>query len=93
MDRPLTLREAQARYVHRFTAEHVPSWARQQRDDGTFYAPQYASDAEWFERSTFPGEGEISKRSPFCQSTGQTWPLGQSLDRPFTVPQGLRRSA
>lgn len=83
MSRPLTLAQAQARYVHRFTADHVPAWARVQRDDGSYYAPQYASDAEWYNATRFPGEGGIPSRACHCESSGQTWPLGQSLPAPF----------
>lgn len=84
--RPLTLQQAQSRYPHRFTMEHVPQWARQVRRDGTYYAPQYRSDAEWFERTVFPGEPRhipAHKRDTSCMSLAQTWPLGQALPAPF----------
>jgi hypothetical protein len=84
MQRSLTFEQARATYPHRFTCEHVPRWALRQRDDGTFYAPQYRTDSEWYERTTFPGERHLSKRSPYCESSGQSWPLGQSLPAPFT---------
>lgn len=87
MARP-TLKEAQARYVHRFTMDHVPEWAREKRSDGTYYAPQYRSDKEWYDNSLFPGD----KDYPFkgwmdgsCCSRNETWPLGQSLDKPFNI--------
>ena len=79
----MTLQEAQRRYVHRFTLEHVPAWARRPRTDGTFYAPQYRSDREWFENTLFPPHHPYGKRCTNCYSTGATWPLGQSLDTPF----------
>lgn len=85
MTRKITLAKARAQYVHRFTMEHVPQWARADRDDGTFYAPQYRSDQEWYDRTIFPGESEmVPPRSKHCMSLDQTWPLGQSLPQPFT---------
>lgn len=83
MARP-TFREACASYVHRFTMEHVPAWAHERREDGTYYAPQYRSDAEWYANTTFPGEpGHLGGRR-HCFTSGETWPLGQSLPAPFT---------
>lgn len=88
MTRP-TLSQAKAQYVHRFTMEHVPAWARQQREDGSYYAPQYRSDQEWYDNTTFPGErgGRFTappKGARYCETRNQTWPLGQRLDAPFS---------
>ena len=58
--RKITLAQAQAAYPHRFTLEHKPQWAKDQRVDGSYYAPQYSSDAEWYERTYFPGEAGIA---------------------------------
>ena len=77
-----------ARYVNRFTVDHIPCWSTLQAPGGKFYAPQFASDREWFDNTKFPGE----KGYPFegsidfteCYTTGQTWPLGKWLDAPFT---------
>lgn len=90
--RPLTLAEARARYVHRFTLEHVPAWARVAHDHtelgAVFYAPQYASDAELYALTIFPGEGDLGPRSRYCESGGQTWPLGQGfLTAPYRPGQ------
>jgi hypothetical protein len=83
MTRP-TFRQACSQYVHRYTMDHVPAWARVRRDDGTYYAPQYASDLEWYENTLFPGEaGHIGDRN-HCYSTGCTWPLGQSIPGPYS---------
>jgi hypothetical protein len=85
MNRKMSFDEACRRYVHRFTMEHVPAWTRKPRPDGTYYAPHYRSDAEWYERTAFPGEpGNPGFPRNSCFSTDQTWPVGQSLDRPFT---------
>lgn len=83
MIRPITLQQAQARYPHRFTMEHVPKWAREPMSDGRYYAPQYRSDAEWYANTRFPGEGGIENQCRYCESHAQTWPLGTSLAAPY----------
>jgi len=80
----MTFENAKALYVHRFTMEHVPAWARKPLSDGRFYAPQYSSDREWFEHTLFPPNNPLGKRVSDCYSSGQTWPLGQWLDAPYT---------
>jgi hypothetical protein len=81
-----TLAEACAQYVHRFTMEHVPSWSRERSRSG-YYAPQFRSDAEWYENTLFPGEEKhtalMGTHQAICYTTGQTWPLGQWLDKPY----------
>lgn len=84
MKRPKTFTEATAQYVHRFTMEHVPNWARDVRPDGTYYAPQFRSDLEWYENTRFKGEEGWLGVKDSCFTTGQTWPLGQALSEPFT---------
>lgn len=85
--RPITLEQARRLYPRRFTMQYVPRWATQRRECGGFYAPQYRSDAEWYERTKFPGEGDVPRRSPYCESNAPTWPLGQRLEQPFRVTQ------
>lgn len=72
-------------YVHRFTMDHIPAWATKTRADGHFYAPQYASDREWYDKTAFPGEPDHIGRITDCYSRNASWPLGQSLDKPFTT--------
>lgn len=84
MDRKLTLEQATSRYVHRFTMDHVPQWAMDRRSDGTYYAPQFASDAEWYVNTKFKGEDGWLGILTDCYTTGRTWPLGMALTRPFT---------
>lgn len=81
----MTFEEAKRAYVHRFTLEHVPAWARLPFKDGRFPAPQYASDWEWFTNTQFPPNNPFarSKRDTFCYSNNQTWPLGQTLSTPY----------
>lgn len=82
--RKISFEDACRKYRNRYTMEHVPAWAKRSANNGKYYAPQYASDREWYEFTVFPGEGDISSRSKYCESTNQTWPLGQWLDKPYT---------
>lgn len=80
-----TFEHACRTYVNRFTMEHVPEWARKQPKDhgGTatwYYAPQYRSDREWYDNTSFPGEPDHIGRITECWSRNATWPLGQRLD-------------
>jgi hypothetical protein len=79
--RPITFDQAKARYVHRYTMEHVPVWARAAHA-GRYYAPQYRSDREWYDATLFHGESPLATHK-HCYSSGQTWPLGQWLAAPF----------
>lgn len=87
--RALSFEEAKSRYVNRYTREHVPSWAKSRPCDhgGTesrYYAPQFRTDREWYDNTRFYGElGHIGRKAD-CFTTGQTWPLGQWLNKPFT---------
>lgn len=94
---PALRREALAAYVHRYTAEHVPSWSRTPAPNGRHYAPQYLSDREWLDKTRFPithsglGIRLKSGNTIHCESNDPSWPYGQWLDRPFnreTPPQG-----
>lgn len=80
----ISFEQAKAAYVHRFTMEHIPQWAKKPMDNGKYYAPQYTSDREWYDNTLFPPHAfSISKRDTSCHSTNQSWPLGKSLDRPY----------
>lgn len=82
-----TFEEACRCYVHRYTMEHVPSWAYTAipGSGGKFYAPQYCSDLEWYENTIFPGEGHLHHNCKYCYSSNQSWPLGRSLSAPFSA--------
>lgn len=84
MPRP-SFEEAKSRFVHRFTMEYRPYWASRAAPNGKFYAPQFHSDREWYESTKFHGEdGHIGGRRE-CTTSGQTWPLGQWLDRAYSI--------
>jgi hypothetical protein len=80
--RKLSFEQAKARFVHRYTMEHVPAWS-QWPHNGKYYAPQFASDREWYENSLFPGESPLAGRK-HCYTNNPTWTLGQWLDARFT---------
>ncbi len=76
----MTFKQAKSRYVHRYTREHIPSWAKTPAPNGKLYAPQFASDREWFENTVFPPNHPLGKKETDCYTSRQTWPLGQWLD-------------
>ena len=80
--RPVTLAQAKSMYVHRFTMDHMPDWARTPAGNGKYYAPQYRSDQEWYDLTLFLGESPLASKG-FCFSSNQTWPLGLWLNEPF----------
>lgn len=92
MKRIISLEHAKSQYPHRYTMEHVPNWAlvapdalkRGEKVRPGYYAPQFRTDAEWYANTLFPGEGHVGKREEHCYTSGQTWPLGQWLDAPFS---------
>jgi hypothetical protein len=69
--------QAKRKFVHRFTMEHVPVWAHKRANNGKFYAPQFRTDWEWFINTLF------SPLRRYCETNGQTWPLGEWLEKPF----------
>lgn len=85
MKRP-TLEQACAKYVHRFTMEHVPRWARDTATNGKYYAPHFRSDAEWYANTYFPGEPDHpAPTDDYCYTHDQTWPLGKWLDAQYAI--------
>jgi hypothetical protein len=95
MKRKISFETACARYVHRFTMDHVPSWARSFctfNGQRKYYAPQFASDREWYEHTLFKGEPGHIGIAGDCYTSGQTWPLGQWLAAPFQK-EGRRNAA
>ena len=74
--------EAKALFVHRFTREHIPLWSCEYRSDGSNYAVQFASDADWLRHTKFAvhSDGTLSKRAQYCESS-PTWPDNPELKR------------
>ncbi len=72
-------KEALAKFVHRYTAEHVPAWARKPREDGSMYPVQFSSDVEWLQFTEFPVDrnGNLTKFGE-CWSHPR-WPNDEQL--------------
>ena len=81
-ERTLTFEQAKAQFVHRYTCEHVPAWAKEKSASGKYCAPQYATDQEWYDKTYFYGESELATKK-FCYTTDPSWPLGLTLDAPL----------
>jgi hypothetical protein len=86
-DRPISFEDAKRLFVHRYTVEHIPDWAKEPYQHSelgeVYYAPQYATDREWYDRTEFYGEGVMATED-HCYSGGETWPLGKGfLREPF----------
>lgn len=86
MPRP-TFSEACAQYVNRYTCEHVPAWADHVTNAGFYYAPQFATDAEWYAATTFPGEPGHINGPDHCHTGPASWPLGQRLQSRYIKEQ------
>lgn len=86
MTRPISFEVACSAYLHRFTMEHVPSWSQSPFTTGydSYPAPQFRTDREWYEKTKFPKEeGHPGGRGTDCYTSGQTWPMGLKLSRPY----------
>lgn len=98
MRRTISFERACAQYVHRYTMDHVPAWAMERPDAqrngdpirADYYAPQFASDREWYDNTLFHGESELATRG-HCYTSGQAWPLGHWLDKPYR--KGVKQTA
>lgn len=77
MSKRPSFEQACRQYPFRFTMEHIPHWAKRPSVAGWWYAPQYRTDREWYDNTTFDPEGM------HCESTNQSWPMGQRLDGRF----------
>ena len=81
-NRSISFEQAKACFVHRYTSEHVPEWAKQQLNNGKYPAPQYATDLEWYNNTLFENESALASKKQ-CYSTSPSYPLGTYLDKPF----------
>lgn len=72
-----------AAFVHRFTKEHKPAWAKEPWKGGKPYPVQFASDADWLAHTRFAvsGAGSLNLKSQFCESS-PTWPDNPELRNP-----------
>jgi hypothetical protein len=67
-------------YVHRFTGDHKPGWARKARPDGSAYPVQFKDDQDWLAHTEFyvKKNGSIDHRHDNCFSS-PTWPNNPEL--------------
>ena len=79
----ISFEDAKTLYVHRFTMEHVPAWAKKPLQSGSFPAPHFRTDREWYDNTKFPDERPVRPGTKGCYTTGHTFPLGQYLDAPY----------
>ncbi len=77
-------REVLSAYVHRFTGNHKPDWARQPMPNGQEYPLQFKDDNDWLENTLFAvnKDGSLNKRMKHWQSTA-TWPNNPELRERF----------
>ncbi len=77
---PNVQQDCLARFVHRFTREHRPYWAKGYTLNGKPYAVQFASDADWLAHTLFAvtKSGCLDNRGNHCQSS-PTWPDNPEL--------------
>lgn len=78
---PRGQRDALASFVHRYTGQHKPDWAREPwKPDGTPYPVQFANDADWLANTLFHATkaGLLDQRYRDCMST-PTWPNNPEL--------------
>lgn len=68
-------RAALAKFVNRFTGDHVPRWVR---DADVSYPLQFAGDKDWLANTEFHvrQDGYLDERFSQCYSH-PTWPNGQ----------------
>lgn len=72
--------EAKRAYVHRFTKDHTPAWARKPMPNGSAYPVQFASDADWLAHTLFHVTNAGTLASSDCESS-PTWPDNPELRR------------
>jgi len=77
---PIDRQHVLATYVHRYTGDHKPNWAKRDRANDKPYLVQFANDQEWLEHSYFTvtKQGRLDKRVKRCESN-PTWPDNPEL--------------
>lgn len=80
-------RAALARFVHRFTGEHVPEWSKRPWKDGKTYPLQFKDDADWLAHTRFvvTPSGRLCNRATSCYSC-PTWPNNPELRTGSQLP-------
>lgn len=93
---PSTRRAALARFVHRYTRDHVPRWAEVPLPSGELRPAHFASDEDWLAHTWFAvtKRGRLHEGVRACWSS-PTWPDSpelrsryQSHGPPFSYHEG-----
>jgi len=74
-------------FVHRYTGQHTPDWARVGTwKDGQPYPVQFKDDAEWLANTRFAvlKSGDLDTRFSECESS-PTWPNNPEIRAPKAV--------
>ena len=75
-----------AAYIHRFTGNHMPAWAKRPMSTGAAYPLQFASDDEWLANTLFlvTKAGRLEMTVKECESH-PTWPNNPELRGPKLI--------
>lgn len=76
---PADQAEALRRYVYRFTGDHRPDWADNQRNNGKPYPLQFASDSDWLAHTRFPVTKMLRLTAHGACESNPTWPNNPEL--------------
>src|SRR5262245_231807 len=80
---PALQKRCLAMFVHRYTRDHTPAWAKEARPNGQPYPVQFASDSDWLAHSLFAVSADgarLDRRVRHCESS-PTWPDGKEETR------------
>jgi hypothetical protein len=69
----------------RYTLEHLPAWSSREVSPGRYFAPQFATDREWYDNTVFHGEPSHYGSETSYHSLNYSWPLGMALDKPYRI--------
>lgn len=89
---PADQKHALRAYVHRYTGDHTPAWAKHTtRPDGREYVVQFRDDAEWLANTFFRvrNDGTLAVSVYNCESH-PTWPNNPELRPANAADHGMR---
>lgn len=79
--------DARRAFVHRYTAEHTPEWAKNapKGKGEAQYSVQFKSDRDWLENTLFEvnRDGRLRRSATMCLSS-PTWPNNPELRNPLS---------
>lgn len=84
-------KEVLAAYVHRFTKQNKPVWARQPKEDGTFYSPHFEDDDDWLGHTYFAvDENQRLKPGRWSCQSFPTWPDNPELREGYVAGEEVK---